>query len=82
MILDICKFCCLYLLVLFAFSCGDLDDRDDVGNDSYFGFDDRCFQNLYKWGFVTSKTVQNYNDTKNMTTPVTALLYLIAVAKV
>ena len=22
MILDICKFCCLYILVLFAFSCG------------------------------------------------------------
>ena len=36
MILDICKFCCLYLLVLFAFSCGDLDDGDDVDNDSYF----------------------------------------------
>ena len=81
MILDICKFCCLYLLVLFAFSCGDLDDGDDVGNDSHFDFDDRCFQNLYKWGFVTSKTVQNYNDTKNMTTPVTALFHLIAVAR-
>ena len=23
MILDICKFCCLYILVLFAFSCGN-----------------------------------------------------------
>ena len=82
MILDICKFCCLYLLVLFAFSCGDLDDGDDVGNANYFDGDDRCFQCLYKWGFVTSKTVQNYNYTKNMTTPVTALLYLIAAAKV